>query len=261
MSHSLLEMAKDLVMAQIEAHRLSPDEMHSALHHTYASLQALKVQEVAHGSVTGATPTTPPAPVHWRKSITKYHVTCLECRVSFKQLSGRHLKEHGLDGKSYRIKYGIPRIQPLAAKEITSRRKEIVQRSRPWEKAPMFLKAQEDAHGSVTVATPATPSAPVHWRKSITKYHVTCLECRASFKQLSGRHLREHGLDGKTYRIKYGIPRTQSLAAKEITLRRKEMVQRSRPWEKAPTFVKAQEEKQRKQASVAQRKKTARAKA
>src|SRR6267142_5689760 len=143
MSQTLLEMAKDLVLAQIEAHRLSPDDMHQALQHTYASLQALKVQEDAHGSVPVATSATPPERVHWRKSITKHTVMCLACGASFKQLSGRHLREHSLDGKTYRIKYGIPRTQSLAAKEITSRRKEIVQRSRPWEKAPTFLKAQE----------------------------------------------------------------------------------------------------------------------
>ncbi len=149
MSQTLLEMAKDLVLAQIEAHRLSPDDMHQALQHTYASLQALKVQEDAHGSVPVATSATPPERVHWRKSITKHTVMCLACGASFKQLSGRHLREHSLDGKTYRIKYGIPRTQPLAGKEITSRRKEIVQRSRPWEKAPTFLKAQEKAQKAV----------------------------------------------------------------------------------------------------------------
>src|SRR5882672_5213754 len=39
MSQTLLEMAKDLVMAQIEAHRLTPDEMHTVLQHTYTSLR------------------------------------------------------------------------------------------------------------------------------------------------------------------------------------------------------------------------------
>src|SRR6266540_4436693 len=77
MSQTLLEMAKDLVMAQIEAHRLSPDDMHTALQQTYASLKALQAQEDSNGSVAIATPETPPAPVHWRKSITKHAVTCL----------------------------------------------------------------------------------------------------------------------------------------------------------------------------------------
>jgi predicted transcriptional regulator len=149
MSQSLLEMAKDLVMAQIAAHRLSPEEMHLALQQTYASLQALKAQEDANGSVAVVAPATPAEPVNWRKSITKHVVMCLECGQALKQLSVRHLKDHGLDGRSYRIKYGIPRTQPLAAKEITSHRQEIVQRSRPWEKAPTFVKAQEKAHKAV----------------------------------------------------------------------------------------------------------------
>src|SRR5215467_14734938 len=144
MSQTLLEMAKDLVLAQIEAHRLSPEEMHQALQQTYASLHALKTQEDTHGSVPVATPETPSKPVPWRKSITKHTVMCLECRQSFKQLSVRHLREHRLDGRSYRVKYGIPRTQPLSAKETTSRRKVIVQRTRPWEKAPTFVKAQEE---------------------------------------------------------------------------------------------------------------------
>jgi predicted transcriptional regulator len=143
MSQTLLEMAKDLVMAQIEAHRLLPDDMHPFLHQTYTTLMTLKAQEDSDGIVPMTTPETPSQPVHWRKSITKHTVTCLECGASFKQLSVRHLKEHGLDGRSYRVKYGIPRTQPLSAKVTTAIRKEIVQRSRPWEKAPTFMKAQE----------------------------------------------------------------------------------------------------------------------
>ena len=159
MSQPLLEMAKDLVMAQIAAHRLSPEDMHQALQQTYASLQALKTQEAAHGSVAVAPLETPPKPVAWRKSITKHTVMCLECRASFKQLSVRHLKEHGLDGRSYRAKYGIPRTQPLAAKETTSRRKEIVQRARPWEKAPMYLKAHEEKNRAKATGAQRTKTA------------------------------------------------------------------------------------------------------
>src|SRR5262249_5989512 len=127
-----------------------------ALQQTYASLQALKAQEDAGGSVAVATRETLPESVNWKKSITKYTVTCLEGGQSLKQLSVRHLKEHGFDGKVYRVKYGIPPTQPLAAKEITSRRKEMVQRSRPWEKAPTYLKAQERAVQAVAQKTGRT---------------------------------------------------------------------------------------------------------
>jgi predicted transcriptional regulator len=156
MSQTLLEMAKDLVMAQIAAHNLPPEEMHTALQQTYASLHTLKTQDDAHGSVAVAPLETPSKPVNWRKSIIKHRVTCLECGAKFKQLSVRHLQAHGLDGKAYRLKYGIPRAQPLAAKAMTSRRKEMVQRSRPWEKAPTFVKAQEKAQKAVVQRKRAT---------------------------------------------------------------------------------------------------------
>jgi len=43
MSQTLLEMTKDLVMAQIQAKALSPDDMHQVLQQTYASLKALHI--------------------------------------------------------------------------------------------------------------------------------------------------------------------------------------------------------------------------
>jgi len=89
---------------------------------------------------------------------------------------------------------------------------------------------------------------------------VSCLACGQSFKQLSLKHLREHGLDGGSYREKYGIPPRQPLSARAVTTIRQQIVQTTRPWEKAPTYLKAQEKKQEK-VTGAQRKKTARAKA
>ena len=82
MPQTLLEMAKDLVMAQIQARTLPPHEMHIALQQTYTTLMTLKAQEDSPGSVAVATPATPPKPVDWRKSITKHVVTCLECGAS-----------------------------------------------------------------------------------------------------------------------------------------------------------------------------------
>ena len=140
MPQSVLEMAKDLVMAQIQTKALLPEEMHHALQQTYASLVALKTKEET--GVLGPVEIPATAP-NWKQNITKHTVTCLECGATFKQLSVRHLKEHDLDARSYRVKYGIPRTQPLSAKDTTAMRKKIVEASRPWEKAPTFLKAQE----------------------------------------------------------------------------------------------------------------------
>jgi predicted transcriptional regulator len=103
----------------------------------------------------------------------------------------------------------------------------------------------------------ATPPTPVNWRKSIARNSITCLECGATFKQLS-RHLRDHNLDAHSYRAKYGILRTQPLAARSVTAMRKTIAQRVKPWEKAPGYVKAQGGKATE--VKAQRKRTARVK-
>lgn len=143
MSQTLLEMAKDLVFAQIKVQRLSPEDMHTALHATYTTLQVLYDQEASWGSGAVESPAKPPQPINWRKSITKQAVICLVCGASFKQLSVRHLMAHGLDSRSYRERYGIPRHQPLSARAMTARRKQIAQQSRPWEKAPTYVKAHK----------------------------------------------------------------------------------------------------------------------
>jgi len=151
MPQSILEMAKDLVMAQIQAGALSPEDMHRELQRTYTSLMELKAKEESGGLNTplssaqaeGISPNGGIASAlpNWKKSVKKYTIECLECGASFKQLSVRHLKDHDLDARSYRAKYGIPRTQPLSAKDTTAVRKKIVQKSRPWEKAPTYVKA------------------------------------------------------------------------------------------------------------------------
>lgn len=153
MAQSILEMAKDLVMAQVQAGTLATEDMHKELQKTYNILAELKIKEDMGESDSAlllqsdgellTEGKTGDIPSHWKKSIKKYVIVCMVCGAAFKQLSVRHLKEHGLDARSYRLKFGIPRTQPLSAKDTTAMRKKIVQQSRPWEKAPTYLKAQE----------------------------------------------------------------------------------------------------------------------
>ena len=106
------------------------------------------------------------------------------------------------------------------------------------------LQAREDRHlgsGEDREAHSGTQPAPKDWRKSIKKHSVECLICGVTFKQLSARHLRQHDLDPRTYRQQFGIPSFQPLSAQETTAMRRRIVQNIRPWEKAPTYVKAQQ--------------------
>ena len=164
MSQALTEMAKDLMLALIENNLLTPEDMQRQLLKTHASLLELKAREdntfAGGAGREGQIESTPPPP-DWKKSIKKHSVECLICGQTFKQLSARHLRQHDLDPRTYRQQFGIPRTQPLSAKETTAMRRQIVQNSRPWEKAPTYVKANEP--------TPApTPARPKRVKKKAT---------------------------------------------------------------------------------------------
>ena len=181
MAQSLVEIAKELTRTLIEAGGLSAEDMRDTLQKTHATLLTLKIQEES--GTTSSVPMyeAPPAQVNWRKSITKRAISCLECGKTFRQLSSRHLQEHGLDARLYRTKYGILRTEPLAAKTTTARRREVAQEIRPWEKAPRFIQAHEhnghaspepeaDAARQETEApTAEAPAPPKRARKTTPK--------------------------------------------------------------------------------------------
>ncbi len=112
MPQSLLEMAKDLVQAMIQAGTLAPEDMQQELQKTHASLRGLKAQEEAGGGNDALAELLSEAagagPVDWKKSTKKYTVDCLECGTSFKQLSVRHLKQHDLDPRPTGASMGSP---------------------------------------------------------------------------------------------------------------------------------------------------------
>jgi predicted transcriptional regulator len=144
MPQSTLEMTKDLVLAQIQTDSISPEDLDSAMRRIYQSLQTLKGREESGFPVAVPVSITPRAPADWRKNITRHSIICLECGAHFRQLSGRHLRLHGLDARSYRRKFGIPSTQPLTAREAAAKRRQIAAAVRPWEKSPQYMKAQEE---------------------------------------------------------------------------------------------------------------------
>lgn len=146
MNQSILEMTKDLVESQIEHQHVAPESLRQALQDVYATLLSLKAQEdrLESGDAGYAQEVSRTSViVNWKKSIRKHTVTCMECGQSFKQLSRRHLLQHDLDSRSYRVKYGIPRTQSLSAKATTAKRRENAQTIKPWEQTPRAKAAKE----------------------------------------------------------------------------------------------------------------------
>jgi predicted transcriptional regulator len=144
MSPSILKMTKDLVLAQIQSGTLAPEDMQEALGRTHQNLMSLKSKEEAESPVPASAADEPRAPADWRQSITRHSVTCLECGAQFRQLTGLHLRLHGLDARTYRLKYGIPATQPLSTRATAAKRRRIAAEVKPWEKTPTYMKAQEE---------------------------------------------------------------------------------------------------------------------
>ncbi|GAB4341002.1 MAG: MucR family transcriptional regulator [Desulfobulbaceae bacterium] len=118
MSKSLVEMTAEIVQAQINTREMSNDEIKTALHETFQTLKGLQEAETTGAPVEeGAKPAIAP-----EKSILKNKVICLECGESFKMLSPKHLKGHGLTPREYRQKHGFKLRQPLCAKSLSERR-------------------------------------------------------------------------------------------------------------------------------------------
>ena len=149
MPQTLVEIANELTLALIQTWRIPPGSMQETLQQTYATLTALKAQEAA--GPAAAIPAVQSPIVDWRTSITRHAVTCLECGHAFKQLTIRHLRLHGLDPRSYRVKYGIPRLQSLVSWKTSTRRRQAVRQTHPWENAPAYLQR----HARSTTASPA----------------------------------------------------------------------------------------------------------
>jgi predicted transcriptional regulator len=179
MAQSLVELAKELTLALVQTGNVAPEDIQETLQKTYTTLTALKMQEET-GSAT-AVPVADSSSVNWRKSISQHAVTCLECGQAFKQLTIRHLGMHGLDGRSYRMKYAIPNTQPLAARSSTDRHRQAAREARPWEKTPNFIKGHarhgqpspesdvEALHAQIDASGEAAPAADKRQRKKTPK--------------------------------------------------------------------------------------------
>ncbi|MEN8140532.1 MAG: MucR family transcriptional regulator [Thermodesulfobacteriota bacterium] len=123
MSKSLLEMAADIVKSQAQATVMSTEEVTQALQSTFTSLQSLQSMEANAEMGAASDKEAPAVDIKPERSILKNKIICLECGESFKMLSPKHLRSHGLDGRSYRKKYGLPLRQALCAKSLSDRRK------------------------------------------------------------------------------------------------------------------------------------------
>ena len=132
MAKTLTEMAVELTTAQASHATMSAEEVESFLTKTFQTLKKVKNMEEGETAETEE----PDEPMmDPKKSILKNKVICLECGKEFKILTSRHLqKEHDMDTKEYRKKYGFSSRQSLAAKSLSAKRRATAKKHKLGEK-------------------------------------------------------------------------------------------------------------------------------
>ena len=153
MNKTLTEMAADIVKAQASHAAMSADEMETALKKAFDSLQSIKAIEEGAAEAK-------PAPLDPKQSIKRTKVICLECGKEFKQLTSKHLKDHGMDAKGYRKKYGFPARQPLSAKSLSAKRRKTAKALGLGEKLQKGLKAARKAKAAAAAKPAPKKPAP-----------------------------------------------------------------------------------------------------
>lgn len=122
MPKSIVEMASEIVAAQASYTPMAAEEVSTRVKRIVAVLQELHASEAsatASGDAAGGARLNP------QDSIQRNCVICLECHKEFKLLSNRHLSQHGLTSREYKLKYGLPLRQALSAKALTQTRRRI----------------------------------------------------------------------------------------------------------------------------------------
>jgi predicted transcriptional regulator len=85
------------------------------------------------------------------------------------------------------------------------------------------LQELHTLEASLTTDSDVAGTPRLHPQDSIQRNRVICLECHKEFKLLSNRHLSQHNLTSRAYKLKYGLPLRQALSAKALTLTRRKI--------------------------------------
>lgn len=165
MAKKLLEIAAEIVQAQVSTTQLATDEIVISLKQVFSALQdmqksesegmPLDVVKIAEESV----PEEPPAAkIDPKGSIQEDKVICLECGAEMRQLTAKHLSSHALTIRDYKHRYGFPLRQSLSAKSLSKARSKAAKKRGLPEK---LLKFQEERKRKKEMALQEAPFAPL----------------------------------------------------------------------------------------------------
>ena len=125
-----IKQALEIVKAQASVRNMTEEEITSMVKSLANQLKGLMEGKEAEG---GEEEQQQP-PVDPKKAIREKSVVCLECGKSFRILTKRHLKSHGLTPEEYKKKWGYKKTQSLIARSLARERRKKMQEIQLWKK-------------------------------------------------------------------------------------------------------------------------------
>jgi len=148
MAKKLLEIAAEIVQAQVSTNQLVTEEIVSSLKQVFSALRDMQKSEMEGMPLEAARLSDEPIPeevasgkIDPKGSIQEDKVICLECGAEMRQLTAKHLSSHSLSIRDYKHKYGFPLRQSLSAKALSKARSKAAKKRGLPEK---LLKFQEE---------------------------------------------------------------------------------------------------------------------
>jgi predicted transcriptional regulator len=161
MDKKLLELAVEIVQAQVSMSRMTPADIEQALIRVYNALQKMRLAEEQGASILEGDPVirTNQAAHDPFSSIQEDKVTCMECKAELRQLTANHLRIHHLTPREYKKKWGFPLRQPLSAKILTTLRSRSAKKRGLPENLRTYLdRKREQKTASSREIPPSEPS-------------------------------------------------------------------------------------------------------
>ncbi|MGV8073077.1 MAG: MucR family transcriptional regulator [Syntrophobacteraceae bacterium] len=175
MTRKLLEVAADIVQAQVATSTMSSEEIVSSLKNVFNALQAMQKSETERTLVEGLKPSDEDYAaeeahaVDPKASIQDDRIVCLECGAEMKQLTAKHLGSHELSPREYKQKWGFPLKQPLSAKSLTKARSRAAKKRGLPENLKKFQEGRKKQKEELIASGNAQMSGSVLETKQETK--------------------------------------------------------------------------------------------
>ncbi|HYA42957.1 MAG TPA: MucR family transcriptional regulator [Syntrophobacteraceae bacterium] len=169
MEKKLLELAVEIVQAQVSMSKMTSADIEQTLVRVYNALHRMRLAEQQGESLLPGDPVFEtsgvPGAADPFSSIQEDKVTCMECGAELRQLTANHLRIHHLTPREYKKKWGFPLKQPLSAKMLTNLRSRSAKKRGLPENLRTYLDRKREHKTAPSRESP--PSEPSHGKKSI----------------------------------------------------------------------------------------------